>query len=296
MDFAEQERRPEQIVGSEVQTVPLGGSDETSMPPVHVGDYYKLPKALQRSHFFEDQPTPSQEKTQGKSNAVVPEQAQRSELKQTVAPTYQSFAPRGSDESLMPPVHAGDYNSLPKALQRSHFFDDPPAPIQQKVQGPSKGASAPMRVAQADMGMNDDFWWKALAGAGLAILQGGEYIITGSAKAVDALYRNIMKARQNSGKGKEEQSSDAQPLPRDKNGVPIPDSEYPHTQLGNKKGSKGTYRQTREWGSNGQLNKDTDWTDHGRPGNHSNPHDHDWIPNPTGGSLQRGPAKPVPRN
>jgi hypothetical protein len=206
MDFAEQERRPEQIVGSEEQTVPLGGSNEISMPPVHVGDYYKLPKALQRSHFFEDQPAPSQEKTQGKSNAVVPEQAQRSESKQTVAPTYQSFAPKGSDETSMLPVYMGDYNKLPKALQRSHFFEDQPAPSQEKTQGSSKGASAPMRIAQADMGMSDDFWWKALASAGLAIWKGGEYIITGSEKAVEALYRNLMKSHQGSGEEKEKEA------------------------------------------------------------------------------------------
>jgi hypothetical protein len=196
MDFAAQEQRPEKIVAPEYQSFPSEGSDDTLMPPVHVGDYNSLPKALQRSHFFDDPPTPSQEKMQGQSNAVVPEQAQRSELKQTVAPTYQSFAPRGSDESLMPPVHAGDYNSLPKALQRSHFFDDPPAPSQEKGKGPSKGASAPMRVAQADMGMSDDFWWKALATAGLAILKGGEYVITGSEKAVEDLYRNWAKTHQ----------------------------------------------------------------------------------------------------
>jgi hypothetical protein len=228
MDFAEQERRPEQIVGSEEQTVPLGGSNETSMPPVHVGDYYKLPKALQRSHFFEDQPAPSQEKTEGKSNAVVPEQAQRSESKQTVAPTYQSFAPKGSDETSMLPVYMGDYNKLPKALQRSHFFEDQPAPSQEKTQGSSKGASAPMRIAQADMGMSDDFWWKALASAGLAIWKGGEYIITGSEKAVEALYRNwsrthqgttnpqqVLQSTQDHGGGKNAQHGKSEDRPSD---------------------------------------------------------------------------------
>jgi Bacterial toxin 33 len=64
------------------------------------------------------------------------------------------------------------------------------------------------------MGMSDDFWWKALATAGLAILKGGEYIITGSEKAVDALYRSLMKSHQGSGsegdKGKEGERNPAQ--------------------------------------------------------------------------------------
>jgi hypothetical protein len=29
-------------------------------------------------------------------------------------------------------------------------------------------------------------------------------------------------------------------------------------------------------------------TGHGRPADHENPHQHDWEPNPTGGSLKRG--------
>ncbi|HAH3059779.1 TPA: RHS repeat protein [Escherichia coli] len=87
----------------------------------------------------------------------------------------------------------------------------------------------------------------------------------------------------------------ARQLPRDKNGNPIPDVNAPHTQLGTKSGRKGDYTQAREWGydENGNLvaKRDIDFTDHGRPKEHPNPHQHDYIPNPTGGTLQHGPAK-----
>jgi hypothetical protein len=82
-------------------------------------------------------------------------------------------------------------------------------------------------------------------------------------------------------------------LPKDKNGNPVPDSEHPHTQLGTKKGRKGSYKKTREWSKNGKLEKDIDWTDHGRPMDHPNPHQHRWRPNPTGGTPQRGSAEPL---
>ncbi len=34
----------------------------------------------------------------------------------------------------------------------------------------------------------------------------------------------------------------------------------------------------------GRPVKDIDFTDHGRPQNHPNPHEHKWKPNPTGGT------------
>ncbi|WDZ74299.1 hypothetical protein PWW31_29230 [Vibrio harveyi] len=86
-------------------------------------------------------------------------------------------------------------------------------------------------------------------------------------------------------------------LPRTEHGVPVPDSDLPHTQLGVKKGRKGAYTQAREWGYdlNGKLEpkRDIDFTDHGRPQNHPNPHQHDWEANPTGGTPQHGFAKPL---
>ena len=81
------------------------------------------------------------------------------------------------------------------------------------------------------------------------------------------------------------------PLPRDAQGRNIPDSPYPHTQLG--RGRKGTYPAAREFGEDGQVVRDVHWTDHGRPGQHTNPHQHRYTPNETGGTPRRGGAEPV---
>ncbi len=84
------------------------------------------------------------------------------------------------------------------------------------------------------------------------------------------------------------------PLPVTENGVPLPDAEFPHTQLGTRKGSKGPYPQAREFDKDGNPVRDIDFTDHGRPDQHTNPHQHRPIPNPTGGTPERGPAEPLP--
>ncbi|WP_177104642.1 hypothetical protein [Pseudomonas gingeri] len=86
-------------------------------------------------------------------------------------------------------------------------------------------------------------------------------------------------------------------LVNDKHGRPVPDAEEPHTQLANRRGRKDEYRQAREWHLNkdGKLEpkRDIDFTDHGRPKEHTSPHQHDFIPNPTGGTPQHGPARPL---
>ena len=82
------------------------------------------------------------------------------------------------------------------------------------------------------------------------------------------------------------------PLPRTEDGQLAPSSTDPHTQIGWRDGRKDSYIQTREFGPNGQPIKQVDWTDHGRPQLHTDPHVHDYIPNPTGGSPQVGPARP----
>lgn len=51
--------------------------------------------------------------------------------------------------------------------------------------------------------------------------------------------------------------------------------------------------QTREFGRNGEPVKLVDWTDHGRPAQHTDPHVHDYVPNPTGGTPQHGPHRPA---
>jgi hypothetical protein len=84
-------------------------------------------------------------------------------------------------------------------------------------------------------------------------------------------------------------------LPRDKygNALPEADAQGPHTQLGQKEGRNGKYDQAREFDGNGRPVKDIDFTDHGRPGQHTNPHEHPYLPNPTGGTPKRGPERPL---
>ncbi|UMQ60667.1 hypothetical protein [Leptospira interrogans] len=71
----------------------------------------------------------------------------------------------------------------------------------------------------------------------------------------------------------------------------------PHTQIGYQKGRNGDYTQAREWNYNdkGKLEAKRliDFTDHGRPANHTNPHQHKFLPNPTGGTAKHGPSEPL---
>jgi hypothetical protein len=70
--------------------------------------------------------------------------------------------------------------------------------------------------------------------------------------------------------------------------------DFPHTALGRKKGRQGDYPQAREFDADGRPVRDIDFTDHGRPGqNHTNPHQHRYLDNPTGGTPRRGPAEPL---
>lgn len=70
----------------------------------------------------------------------------------------------------------------------------------------------------------------------------------------------------------------------------------PHTQLG-AKGSKRRpgekYPQAREFGKDGKPVKTIDFTDHGEPLIHSNPHEHLCKPNQTGGTPKRGDPQPL---
>lgn len=78
-------------------------------------------------------------------------------------------------------------------------------------------------------------------------------------------------------------------------GWAIPDSEAEgasHTQLGTRqsRSKPGTsYPQAREFDANGKPVRDIDFTDHGRPKEHTNPHEHPYDPS-TGA---RGKAQPV---
>jgi hypothetical protein len=89
-----------------------------------------------------------------------------------------------------------------------------------------------------------------------------------------------------SGENKDKQNIPYTPdrnLPKDKHGNKKPESDAPHTQLGRKtsKRTSERYPQTREWSEKGNRGyndktplKDTDWTDHDRPSEHTKPHDH----------------------
>jgi len=84
------------------------------------------------------------------------------------------------------------------------------------------------------------------------------------------------------------------PLPLTENGIPIPETDAPHTELGTRDGSKGKYPQAREFDGDGKPVRDIDFTDHGYPNNHPNPHQHRPAQNPTGGTPQRGKPEPLP--
>ena len=84
-------------------------------------------------------------------------------------------------------------------------------------------------------------------------------------------------------------------LPKDKNGIMQPDSEYPHTQLGRSTPSHGSEPQARQWGfdEQGRLipQLDIDFTNHGTPSIHPDLHVHTLTPvnpkNPLGGGFIR---------
>jgi hypothetical protein len=50
-------------------------------------------------------------------------------------------------------------------------------------------------------------------------------------------------------------------LPNTPDGVHVPDTDAAHTQLGTKKGSKGTYPQAREFDEHGNPVRDIDFTE-----------------------------------
>lgn len=80
-------------------------------------------------------------------------------------------------------------------------------------------------------------------------------------------------------------------IPKNKPPIHSPINPYPHTEVGTRNPGKGPfeYPQAREWGENGEWIQDIDFTDHGDPDNHDNPHQH--TPNESGG---RGSPQPVP--
>ena len=86
------------------------------------------------------------------------------------------------------------------------------------------------------------------------------------------------------------------PLPVTEHGIPIPDTDAPHTQIGTKESKRRPgekYPQAREFDNKEKPVKTIDFTDHGEPSIHSNPHEHPSQTNPTGGTPRRGDPQPL---
>ena len=87
-------------------------------------------------------------------------------------------------------------------------------------------------------------------------------------------------------------------LPVDRHGRMIPDVDVPHTQLGTRisRTNGDSYMQARTWDYDGRGSlgptRDIDFTNHGRPWDHTSPHMHDWKL--VSGSWQRGPPRSFP--
>lgn len=127
----------------------------------------------------------------------------------------------------------------------------------------------------------------AALGAGLSV-HGVSVMRNGAANLVS------QNGRVNIGEYSHEDSQRELPRdPRTNEPVADPAATGPHTQLGSKEGSKGTYNQAREFDQNGKPVKDIDFTDHGRPQQHTNPHQHPYVQNPSGGTLKRDNAQPL---
>ena len=110
------------------------------------------------------------------------------------------------------------------------------------------------------------------------------YITGGASDVLDA-GKIITKGIKKLGTFKADRS-----LPRKIDGTPDASADGAsgaHTQLGKKDGRNGSYNQAREFDVNGNVVKDVDFTDDGRPGNHSNPHEHKYVPIETGGTPSR---------
>jgi hypothetical protein len=88
------------------------------------------------------------------------------------------------------------------------------------------------------------------------------------------------------------------PLPTNQHGQPIPEpgATGAHTSLGVRtsrlRGER--YVQAHEWDNQMQRVKDIDFTDHGRPWDHANPHEHPMTR--TRGGLARGSERPLAAN
>jgi hypothetical protein len=150
MEFAEQERRPEQVVTPEYQSFSPEGSEESRFPPGSGVNYSKVPKAFQKSHFFGMPSVPSQEKAQGQPNTSAPV------AKASGNSDSASLGGAGAPPIL---IAGGLGGALPAPR---------PNPLQRAVETFGKGAAAVGRGA-AGLGLGE----LAIPLAGAAALIGG---------------------------------------------------------------------------------------------------------------------------
>ncbi|MCD8043555.1 MAG: RHS repeat-associated core domain-containing protein [Tannerellaceae bacterium] len=129
----------------------------------------------------------------------------------------------------------------------------------------------------------------AIAGTGVAVIGVAEASIAGGIYLMGNTANNASDGYE---RGKKDTRTANDPLRVDSHGNKIPDPEAVgtvHTQLGNR---KGKYRQAREFDASGKEIRDIDFTDHKRS-DHTNPHQHIYKDNPTGGTRQRDKATPL---
>ncbi|MBL6447617.1 hypothetical protein JMN32_14965 [Fulvivirga sp. 29W222] len=111
---------------------------------------------------------------------------------------------------------------------------------------------------------------------------GGIVISAHGANTMYNGFNNMLNADGNSNEGGRyaptDENGNKPGLSKDQTGKPTADPEAtgPRTTLGTREGRKGTYTQGAEFDGDGNLIKKVEHTDHGRPQNHPNPHQHWW--------------------
>jgi RHS repeat-associated protein len=135
----------------------------------------------------------------------------------------------------------------------------------------------------------------SVAGVGTAAL-GAAVTVHGLSTAKNGMNHLVNSDSKNSNNGRyapTDEKGNKTPLAKDQTGKPAKDKEAtgPHTTLGTKEGRKDTYTQGAEFDGDGNLVKRIDYTDHGRPQNHTNPHQHSWF----GDQGGWGSAQPLPK-
>jgi RHS repeat-associated protein len=123
------------------------------------------------------------------------------------------------------------------------------------------------------------------------VAQGPQYFPTSPDSQAQRRSNNDPNQNQN-GKPSGAPGCPNQDIPRGPHGerIPDPDAGGPHTRIGQKDGSKGRYPVGSEFDENGNWVGDIHHTTHGRS-DHTNPHYHRAIPNPTGGTPGFGPPE-----